>query len=46
MIDSVEPSTIIIQMGINFKQDNQTNVSSYGKWQKEAFKLMKDANWN
>ena len=46
MIDSVEPSTIIIQMGINFKQDYQTSVSSYGKWQKEAFKLMKDANWN
>ncbi len=46
MIDTVEPSGIIIQMGINFKQDNQTNVSSYGKWQKEAFKLMKDANWN
>ena len=46
MIDSVEPSSIIIQMGMNFKQDNQTNVSSYGKWQKKAFKLMKDANWN
>ena len=46
MIDLVEPSNIIIQMGINFKQDNETSVSSYGKWQKEAFKLMKDANWN
>ena len=46
MIDSVQPSSEIVQMGINFKQDNQTSVSSYGKWQKEAFKLMKDANWN
>ena len=46
MIDSVQPSSEIVQMGINFKQDNQTSVSSYGRWQKEAFKLMKGANWN
>ena len=39
MIDSVEPSTIIIQMGINFKQDYQTSVSSYGKWQKRSIQI-------
>ena len=46
MIDSVNPSKEIVEMGKNFKQDKVTNVSSFGKWQKKAFQLMKDAGWN
>ncbi len=46
MIESVEPSDFVIKMGMNFKQDKSTYVSSYGKWQKAAFKLMKEAGWN
>ncbi len=46
MIESVKPSILVETMGKNFKQDNSTNVSSYGKWQKDAFKIMKEAGWN
>ena len=46
MIETVKPSTLIEEMGLSFKQDNATKVSSYGKWQKLAFKLMKKAGWN
>ncbi len=46
MIDSVQPSDPVIKMGTNFKQDEITSVSKFGKWQKEAYKLMKNANWN
>ena len=46
MIDSVHPSDPVLKMGANFKQDEITSVSKFGKWQKEAYKLMKNANWN
>ncbi len=46
MIETVTPSKLIQKMGNNFKQDNSSKVSTYGKWQKEAFKLMRKAGWN
>lgn len=46
IIESVKPSKYISQMGLDFKQDKITKVSSYGKWQKEAFKLMQSSGWN
>ena len=46
MIESVDPPSLITKMGGSFKQDNITNVSSYGKWQRDAFKIMQEAGWN
>ena len=46
MIESVDPPFLITKMGSSFKQDNITNVSSYGKWQRDAFKIMQEAGWN
>ncbi len=46
IIDGVKTSKLIQEMGLNFKQDNSTKVSSYGKWQKVAFELMQKAGWN
>ena len=46
IITSVKPSKLVENMGLNFKQDNSTNVSTYGKWQKKAFTLMREAGWN
>ena len=46
MIEGVNPSTLIAKMGLDFKQDNLTMVSSYGKWQRKAFRLMQQAGWN
>ena len=44
IIENVEPNDLVKNMG-KFKQDLKTPVSSYGKLQKESFKLMKDAGW-
>ena len=46
IIESVDPPSLITEMGGSFKQDNITNVSSYGKWQIDAFKIMQEAGWN
>lgn len=46
IIETVQPSKLIQKLGTNFKQDNTTNVLSYGKWQKKAFELMRQAKWN
>ena len=46
MIESVDPPSLITKIGGGFKQDNITNVSSYGKWQTDAFKIMQEAGWN
>ncbi len=46
IIDGVKPSKYVSQMGLNFKQDRVTKASSYGRWQKEAFKLMQSMGWN
>ena len=46
IIDGVEPSQLISQFGLGFKQDLKTKVSSYGKRQAEALKIMTEAGWN
>ena len=46
MIENIQPSELVKEMGLNFKQDQQTPVSSYGEFQKEAFILMKNSGWN
>ena len=45
MIDGVKPNKLIAQLGINFKQDLKTKVSSYGKNQAAALKVMTEAGW-
>ena len=44
IINGVEPHEIIKKMGLNFKQD-KINVSSFGKYQAEALKIMTKAGW-
>ena len=45
MIDGVEPHELVAQMGLGFKQDLKTKVSSYGKKQAEALEIMLEAKW-
>jgi iron(III) transport system substrate-binding protein len=45
IVDTVEPNKLIAQFGLNFKQDLKTKVSSYGKRQAEALKIMTEAGW-
>ena len=45
MIDGVKPHKLITQMGLGFKQDLKTKVSSYGERQAEALEIMLEANW-
>jgi len=45
MIDGVKPNKLIAQFGLNFKQDLKTKVSSYGKNQAAALKVMTEAGW-
>jgi len=45
MIDGVKPNQLIAQFGLNFKQDLKTKVSSYGKNQAAALKIMTEAGW-
>ncbi len=46
MIENIEVNDLIKKIGIDFKQHNSIDVSTYGKWQKTSFKLMKEAGWN
>ena len=46
MIEGVEPNKLITQFGLGFKQDLKTKVSSYGKLQAKALKVMTEAGWN
>ena len=46
MIEGVEPNKLIAQFGLGFKQDLKTKVSSYGKLQAKALKVMTEAGWN
>ena len=46
IINGVEPSQLIAQFGLGFKQDLKTKVSSYYKNQKEALTIMTKAGWN
>ena len=45
MIDGVDPHKLVVQMGLGFKQDFKTKVSSYGKKQADALEVMLEANW-
>jgi len=45
MIEGVEPNKLIGQFGLNFKQDLKTKVTSYGKNQAAALKIMTEAGW-
>jgi len=45
MIEGVKPNQLIAQFGLNFKQDLKTKVSSYGKKQADALKIMTEAGW-
>ncbi len=45
MIEGVKPNQLIAQFGLNFKQDLKTKVSSYGKHQADALKIMTEAGW-
>ena len=45
MIDGVELHKLFFQMGLGFKQDLKTKVSSYGKKQADALEVMLAANW-
>ena len=45
MIDGVEPHELVAQMGLGFKQDLKTKVSSYGKKQADALEIMLSSKW-
>ena len=45
MISGVEPHNLVAQMGLGFKQDLKTKVSSYGKKQADALEVMLAAKW-
>ena len=45
MIEGTEPHKLVAQMGLGFKQDLKTKVSSYGKKQADALEIMLAANW-
>jgi iron(III) transport system substrate-binding protein len=45
MVEGVKANELIAQFGLNFKQDQKTKVSSYGKKQAEALKIMMQAGW-
>ena len=47
MIDGVSPNPLVVNnLGLDFKQDLKTKVSSYYKNQAEALKIMTEAGWN
>ncbi len=45
MIDGVRPHKLVVQMGLDFKQDLKTKVSSYGRKQADALEVMLAAKW-
>jgi len=45
MIENVKPHDLIVQMGLGFKQDLETKVSSYGAKQADALEVMLAAGW-
>ena len=47
MIDGVSPNPLVVNnLGLDFKQDLKTKVSTYYKNQAEALKIMTEAGWN
>ena len=45
IIDGVEPHNLVKQMGLGFKEDLKTKVTSYGEKQADALEIMLAANW-
>ena len=45
MIENVKPHNLVAQMGLGFKQDLKTKVSSYESKQADALEIMLEAGW-
>ena len=45
MIDGISPHPLVVNMGLDFKQDLNTKVVNYGKKQADALEVMLAANW-
>jgi iron(III) transport system substrate-binding protein len=45
MISGVSPHPLIVNMGLDFKQDPNTKVVNYGKKQADALEVMTGAGW-
>jgi len=45
MIEGVSPHPLVVNMGLDFKQDLNTKVDEYGKKQSEALEVMLEAGW-
>jgi len=45
MIAGVSPHPLVVNMGLDFKQDLKTKVANYGKRQAEALQVMTEAGW-
>ena len=45
MIAGVSPHPLIVNMGLDFKQDLKTNVANYSKLQADALAIMTEAGW-
>ncbi len=45
MIADVSPHPLVVNMGLDFKQDLKTKVVNYGKRQADALQVMTEAGW-
>ena len=45
MIAGVSPHPLVVEMGLDFKQDLKTKVVNYGKKQADALEVMLAAGW-
>ena len=45
MIEGVSPHSLVVNMGLDFKQDLKTKVVNYGKKQAAALEVMTEAGW-
>ncbi len=45
MIEGVSPHPLVVEMGLDFKQDLKTKVASYGAKQADALEVMLAAGW-
>ena len=44
-MSGVSPHPLLVNMGLDFKQDLKTKVANYGKKQAVALKVMTEAGW-
>ena len=45
MLSNVSPHPLVLNMGLDFKQDLKTKVANYGKKQADALEVMTGAGW-